>query len=398
MDYTEYLSNDGMKKGKLGAYKTHIIKNIEKIGQKKLVIIGSGEEYDVLMQALKQLRMKNVKVPDIAFRATASEGDVSETEDIRFISELKGKSASFYVLIVAPFTPLEMQLAGMAGVQGTSAEIAKVLRNQCGFTENGYCEMNEPSGLGMSLANMKLSKGLSSDGKRAGGMENSTAQQLTSYKDKMKGQRCFILGTTGAKLDELNGLMNEHAFASNEFCDFFSRTPQRPEYFALTESASYLGNGKYIEGMECFIDGRIKVFEDKFKKKPTYFNGLGAGLITGLPTFQEAESVFATARMFPMYVMIQLALYMGFSEIYLYGWDGLFPLDIDADGAARKAAEGEVPGFPEGAKQLISQAKKYAESNGSRLISMCQTSGMSMLDKAEFESIDLSASSIFGRL
>ena len=166
----------------------------------------------------------------------------------------------------------------------------------------------------------------------------------------------------------------------------------------LTESASYLGNGKYIEGMECFIDGRIKVFEDKFKKKPTYFNGLGAGLITGLPTFQEAESVFATARMFPMYVMIQLALYMGFSEIYLYGWDGLFPLDIDADGAARKAAEGEVPGFPEGAKQLISQVKKYAESNGSRLISMCQTSGMSMLDKAEFESIDLSASSIFGRL
>ena len=180
MDYTEYLSNDGMKKGKLGAYKTHIIKNIEKIGQKKLVIIGSGEEYDVLMQALSQLRMKNVKVPDIAFRATASEGDVSEADDIRFISELKGKSASFYVLIVAPFTPLEIQLAGMAGVQGTSAEIAKVLRNQCGFTDNGYCEMNEPAGFGMSMANMKLNKALSSDGKRAGGMENSTAQQLMS--------------------------------------------------------------------------------------------------------------------------------------------------------------------------------------------------------------------------
>ena len=72
--------------------------------------------------------------------------------------------------------------------------------------------------------------------------------------------------------------------------------------------------------MECFIDGRIKVFEDKFKKKPTYFNGLGAGLINGLPSFQSVETVFATANMFPMYAMIQLALYMGFSEIYLYGW------------------------------------------------------------------------------
>ena len=74
--------------------------------------------------------------------------------------------------------------------------------------------------------------------------------------------------------------------------------------------------------MECFIDGRIKVFEDKFKKKPTYFNGLGAGLINGLPSFQSVETVFATANMFPMYAMIQLALYMGFSEIYLYVWDG----------------------------------------------------------------------------
>ena len=81
-----------MKKGKLGAYKTHIIKNIEKIGQKKLVVIGGGEDYDVLMQALQQLRMKNVKVPDIAFRAANSQAEVSEDKDIRFIEELKGKS------------------------------------------------------------------------------------------------------------------------------------------------------------------------------------------------------------------------------------------------------------------------------------------------------------------
>ena len=192
--------------------------------------------------------------------------------------------------------------------------------------------------------------------------------------------------------------MNEHAFAGNEFCDFFTRTPQRPEFFLLTEASSYLGNGKYIEGMESFIDGRIKVFEDKFKKKPTYFNGLGAGLISGLPTFQQAESAFDTAKMFPMYVMIQLALYMGFSEIYLYGWDGLFPLDIDGDGAARKPAEGEAAGFPAGAVALLEQVKKYAEGSGSKLFSMCATKGLSMFGHVEFADIDLSASSIFGRI
>lgn len=398
MDYKTYMSDESMKKGKLSAYKNHIIKNIEKIGQKKLVIIGGGEDYDVLMQALKQLRAKSVKVPEVAFRVSVCEDKVSEQEDIRFISELKGKSASFYVLIIAPFTPLELQLSGMAGVPEQSAAIAGALKAQCGYTENSFCELNEPTGLGMSLASMKLNKALSSDGKHAGSMESSTAQQMSSYKDKMKGQRCFILGCPGARLDELNGLMNEHSFACNEFCDFFTRTPQRPEFFVLTESSSYLGNGKYIEGMECFIDGRVKVFEDKFKKKPTYFNGLGAGLISGLPTFQEVESSYHTATIFPMYVMIQLALYMGFGEIYLYGWDGVFALDIDSDGTARKAAEGTAAGFPDGAKQLITQVKKYADTNGSKIISMCETSGLAMLDSVKFEDVDLSASSIFGRI
>ena len=166
----------------------------------------------------------------------------------------------------------------------------------------------------------------------------------------------------------------------------------------LTKESSYLGNGKYIEGMESFIDGRIKVFEDKFKKNPTYFNGLGAGLINGLPSFQTAESVFATANMFPMYAMIQLALYMGFSEIYLYGWDGLFPLNIDENGAARMPAEGEAADFPAGAKSLMEQIKKFAESSGSKLISMCETNGLSMLEKVPFENVDLSTSAIFGRI
>lgn len=398
MDYTTYSTDEGMKKGKLSAYKNHIIKKIEEIGQKKLVIIGGGEDYSVLVQALEQLRQKNVKVPEVAFRATVSEGEVSEEKDIRFISELKGKSASFYALIIAPYTPLEIQLAAMGGVHGTSAEIASALKDQCGFTENGFCQLNEPTGMGMSIANMRLSKSLASDGKYAGGMENGTAQQMAAYKNKMKGQRCFVLGKYSAKLDELNGLMNEHAFACNEFCDFFTRTPQRPEFFLLTENSSYLGNGKYIEGMESFIDGRIRVFEDKFKKKPTYFNGLGAGLINGLPTFQSVESSYGTAVMFPLYVMLQLALYMGFSEIYIYGWDGLFPLTIDDNGVARKPSEGEIADFPASAKLLLEQVKKYAEGNGSKIISMCETNGLSMFGRLQFEQVDLSASSIFGRI
>ena len=89
---------------------------------------------------------------------------------------------------------------------------------------------------------------------------------------------------------------------------------------------------------------------------------------------------------------------MGFSEIYLYGWDGLFPLNIDDNGAARLPAEGEAADFPAGARALMEQVKKFAESSGSKIISMCETNGLSMLDKVAFEQVDLSSSAIFGRI
>lgn len=400
MDYSEYIAT--AKGGKTSVYKNHIIKNIEIIGQRKLVIISESDgEYELLLSTIDQLRKKNVRVPEIAFRAriAANAEGVSAEGDLRFIDEVKGKASSFYALILAPYTQLEMQLAAMSGIMGSSAAIAEALRKLYGYTERDYCEINEPSGIGMSMANMKSGGALNGEIKRSAAMENQTAGQLASYKDKMKGQRCFILGHYGAKLDELNALLNERTFACNAFCDFFSRTPQRPAYFLLSDPAAYLGNGKYIEGMECFINGDVKVFEDKFKKKPTYINDLGNGIVSGLSafaSFQTMQQAYETAHMMPLYEMLQLALYMGFSEIYLYGFSELYTLSIDEYGIGR-LAEGTAE-FPEKAKQLFSRIKDYADSVNTRIFNMCEGTGLSMFDTVKFEDIDFTASSIFSKI
>ena len=398
MDYAEYSANSSVTGGKANAYKSHIIKNIEIIGQRKLVIIGGGNDYKLLMTTMDQLRKKGVRVPEIAFRVTANENEVNADEDIRFIDELKGKGSTFYALIVLPYTPVETQLAAMAGVVGSSQGIAEALKKLCGYTDRDFFQMNDPDGSGLagSMGNMKANKGINADAKKSAGMANGTAAQLAAYKGKSNGQRCFILGTKSAKLDELNVLMNEHTFAANEICDFFSRTPQRPTYYLLTSSASYLGNGKYIEGMECFINGDVKVFEDKFKKKPTYLAHLGNGLIDGLPTFQTAQMSWETARILPMYEMIQLALYMGFSEIYLYGFDGLFELEYDVNGIGRKV-EGAA-NYPDRVKQVMERVKAYADGNNIKVISMCETSGFSMFEKKMFSEVDFTTSAIFSKI
>lgn len=398
MDYSTYLHDAKIRSGKGGAYKNYLVKNIEIIGQRKLVVIGGDEDIAVLNETINMLRAKNVRVPEIAYRATTEENKVTEDRSVRFIEELKGKASSFYVLILAPYYSAEIQLAAMDKVLGTSASIAVALKTICGYTERDFCEMNEPTGLGFNMANKKISSAIAADAKKYSTMETSTAQQLASYKDKMKGQRCFIIGNASSKLDELNVLMNERTFASDAFCEFFSRTPQRPTYYLLTDPASYLGNGKYIEGMECFVNADVKVFEDKFKKKPTYINLLGKGLIDGLSTFDTVESIYETAVIMPMYQMIQLAVYMGFSEIYIYGFDGIFEVDIDGNGIGRKVAEGDVAGFPEKAKSVLERVRAYADGNNIKVYNMCETTGLSMFKSKKFEEIDFTASSIFNKI
>ncbi|MGN1423955.1 MAG: hypothetical protein ACI4XA_11305 [Oscillospiraceae bacterium] len=399
MDHSEYLAESMVAGGKMSAYKNHLIRNIEVIGQRKLAVIGGGAELDLLNKTIDALRKKNVRVPETAFRICLRESDADPEKDIRFVDELKGKAGAFYALILLPYTPVETTIAAMSGVVGTSQEAAQALK-ALGYTDRDFCEMNDPEGSGLkgTLGASKANGSINSEAKKCAGMESSTAAQLAQYKGKMGGQRCFILGKYSAKLDELNTILNERCIACNDFCDFFAKTPQRPSYFLLTEADSYLGNGKYIEGMECFVNGNIKVFEDKFKKKPTYINHLGNGLIEGLPSFRSVLDQWETARLLTVYEMIQTALYMGFSEIYIYGFDGLFTLEYDGSGTGRFPAEGAVPGFPAKARELLEKVRAYAEGHNVRIFNMCETAGLSMFEHAAFADIDFTSSSIFGRI
>jgi len=218
--------------------------------------------------------------------------------------------------------------------------------------------------------------------------------KLSEYKARMKGQRCFIIGNS-TKLDELNVILNERSIGYNNICEQFSRTSQRPTYYLLTSPDAYLGNGKYIESMECFVNSDVNVFEDKFNKKPTYLAHFGKGLIEGVPDFREMLSSWETARVLPLYEMLELMLFMGFGEIYVYGFDELFGLEYSG-GVGRRTQS--AAGFPEKAARALEKLRDYSQNNGVKIYSVCETSGLSCFEKREFGDIDFTASSIFSKL
>lgn len=399
MNYSEYLANGMVSGGKAAAYKNHFIKNIEIIGQRKLAVIGDGKDYELLMSTMSALRTKGVRVPEVAFSVVLNENEADPDNDIKFIDELKGMSKAIYAVIVKPFTPAQTQLAAMAGVVGTSQEAAAALKHICGYTDSDFCQMNDPEGSGLKgkLGENKANGALNSEAKQAANKAAETAAQLSAYKGKMNGERCFILGNPAAKLDELNSLLNERTFAANDFCSLFAKSPQRPSFFLLTTADAYLGNGKYIEGMECFVNTDVTVFEDKFKKKPTYLPHVGNGLIDALPAFRQMQSEWDTAKILPLYEMLQLALYMGFSEIYIHGFDELFSLEY-SEGVGRLPQEGKAPSYPSRVRRTLEQVNDYAKANGAKIFTMCETKGLSMFERRDIAEIDFSTSALFKRI
>ncbi len=399
MNYEEYNSDGLVSSGKINAYKNHLVKNIETIGQRKLAVIADDSDYALLARAMDALRKKNVRVPEIFCRAVLEEDKSDAEGGVVFIDELKGKSDTLYALVAMPYTESEKAVAAMSDIAGTSQQTAEALKDICGYSEKDICEMNDPEGSGLagSMGAKKAVSALNAVGKRSNALMSSTMAKLSEYKGRMRGERCFVIGNS-VKLDELNVILNERCIGYNNLCEQFSRTSQRPTYYLLTSPDAYLGNGKYIESMECFVNSDVNVFEDKFKKKPTYLAHFGKGLIDELPDFREILSSWETAPILPLYEMIELMMFMGFVEIYVYGFDGLFGLEYSGGvGRRTESAESEA-GFPEKAAQVFEKLADYSAKNKVKIYSMCETKGLSCFEKKDFRDIDFTASSIFAKL
>lgn len=398
------LTNSGLTKlFKAQTYKKHIIKNIEIIGQRKLVILGDGDgvNAEVLKKVLLQLRKKGVRVPETAFFATNDERTLREGDDsLRSINALKNMSKAYYVLVTSSYDELEVYLKGMTGRVGSAQSIEQKLQ-QLGFTERDYCLVNKPVGLLGTY--MKLQSALfnisdkSAQRKLEAPVKRSEAQ-LKELKDKFRGQRCFIIGyKEGVNLEELNVMLNEKCIAYNGICKFFTKTPLRPSQYILTNSEHYLGNGKYIEAMDSFIASNVKVFEDKFAKKPTYFNIMGNGFIPQLPSFGSTQHKEALRRIDDLYIALQLALYEGFSEIYIYGFDGIYDAQITSYDEALVNADKKYD-YPEEAQTLLKNVKTYAASAGTAIYNMSGINSLDMFERRSFDEVDFDTTKLLSKI
>ncbi|GHU95444.1 hypothetical protein FACS1894208_08270 [Clostridia bacterium] len=161
---------------------------------------------------------------------------------------------------------------------------------------------------------------------------SENARKLASYRDKHKGQRCFLVGN-GPSLTyaDLNKLKGEITFGCNMITKIFDMTDWRPNYYFLLEWPVMAQVKDEIADCEVFFSrqGYLKLKEhDMLPPKYVYANQ-----IFPRDKYWVTDNLFKyfiTSRATVMTYIIETAMYMGFKEIYLIGVDNTNPFVSDS--------------------------------------------------------------------
>ena len=154
--------------------------------------------------------------------------------------------------------------------------------------------------------------------------------ELLQYKDKYKGQRCFVIGNgPSLRIEDLEVLHdnNEICFAANNVYKVYDRTKWRANYIGMVDYRVIEGNRNNIDSIEGIVflsDEHERWIGTRFKNVQ-YYHRMDEEYYPNYPRIINDLTIGAVKGYTVTFdIGIQFAIYMGFKEIYLIGVDHSF--------------------------------------------------------------------------
>lgn len=166
---------------------------------------------------------------------------------------------------------------------------------------------------------------------RRHGMGNRYSR-LKKLKARYSGERCFIIATgPSLKIEDIQKLKNEYTFSMNSIFLISSKTDWYPTYYGVQDIGLYKSNKEQIDTF-CNKNKRMQVLISDFVARksevskqyiqfPLYFSDHWCVKESKHIGFSEDCYDRVHDGFSITYSLIQLAVYMGFQEIYLLGAD-----------------------------------------------------------------------------
>lgn len=166
--------------------------------------------------------------------------------------------------------------------------------------------------------------------------ENKTVcDGLKKYRGIHAGQRCFIIGT-GPSLtaEDLESLQDEICFGSNRIFEIYPTTNWRPTYYINQDHQLIRKFADEIDGLEADALFLPIEFRERFagKEKTEFFVLRHRDFYPKDADFSTKLHRFLGQGFTVTYGAIQMAYYMGFSEVYLLGIDHNYSISLNEKG------------------------------------------------------------------
>lgn len=170
-------------------------------------------------------------------------------------------------------------------------------------------------------------------------------KKIEKFRHQYLGQRCFIIGNgPSLKISDLDRLKSENTFACNSIYASYSSTAWRPTFYCAYDHIFCRKMMSRKKDIEKLLSGCKAAFTSvlcegfEYRDCQDMQNLYYAKIIhkyddkTGLPLFSEdcSKQIYSAATV--AYMMMQLAVYMGFQEIYLLGIDASYSVERHKDG------------------------------------------------------------------
>lgn len=222
--------------------------------------------------------------------------------------------------------------------------------------------------------------------------KNSTYQKLREMKDKYKGERCFVVGTgPSLSLSDLDLIKKEYSASVNSILLSFSDTKWRPTFYAIQDITAYERLKDSIESSELpyiFCGVSTKKLTPPIKRSHISYqldtlDHANRGL-----KFTYKFSDDAYDRVYDgfsiTYAVLQLVVYMGFTDIILLGVDCDYTKEINHIKEYAKQTDDNA-GYK--MYEAYKYARMWADENGIRIINATRNTKMDAFECLELEKI-----------
>ena len=171
-------------------------------------------------------------------------------------------------------------------------------------------------------------------------LESGKGDKLKEFHNRYFGKRCFIIGN-GPSLSpkDLDRLQYEYTFAANRIYKIYDRSNWRPCFYVAVDPNFIEPNrGELLKNPSTYMfldyDGELDQKENIYQifERKRYCINRGADKSAFV---EEDVTKGFSCGWTVTFVSIQLAIYMGFKEIYLLGVDFNYAYYIDEHGAIR---------------------------------------------------------------